>query len=157
MSPARCTSAEADAPARVATSTRRMELDEFGAPTIRKISVPGAAAFTASAGWSWRSRSNRRTAPGARETSPGAPITPAWSSDSVVCVTKPSASGSAGAKAATSALALDQRDRSGLQLAHRAHDLGMAPVADEKDVPAALDVEHGCLWTFETSGQVASR
>src|SRR5690606_33402944 len=48
ISSARCTSMLRLAPARSATSTRRLEFDEFGAPTTRKRSVPGAAYFTAS-------------------------------------------------------------------------------------------------------------
>ena len=45
---ARCTSAEPLAPAREATSTSRIEFDEFGAPITSTMSALGAIAFTAS-------------------------------------------------------------------------------------------------------------
>ncbi|MCY1303903.1 hypothetical protein D9M70_536310 [compost metagenome] len=50
ISDARCTSTDFFAPARSATSTSRLELEELGAPTTRNRSQPGAACFTAS----WR-------------------------------------------------------------------------------------------------------
>ncbi|MNY62582.1 hypothetical protein D3C86_1994230 [compost metagenome] len=48
ISAARCTRTDFFAPAFSATSTRRLEFDEFGAPTTRNRSQPGAACFTAS-------------------------------------------------------------------------------------------------------------
>jgi hypothetical protein len=50
ISAARCTRSDIVAPARSATSTRRRELEELGAPTIRNRSAPAAVSLTAS----WR-------------------------------------------------------------------------------------------------------
>ena len=47
MSPARCTSMDMGQPARSATSTRRNEFDEFGAPITRNASQRAAIALTA--------------------------------------------------------------------------------------------------------------
>ena len=62
------------------------------------------------------------------------------STESVVCVTKASSLPSASASVSTSSTRSDQRDRACGQLADRADDLGMAGVADEDDVPAALEM-----------------
>ena len=50
ISAARCTSTESGQPSRSATSRRRCEFDEFGAPTTIMASTCGATCFTAS----WR-------------------------------------------------------------------------------------------------------
>ena len=50
MSAARCASTAIPQPSRSATSRRRCEFDEFGAPTTISASTTGATFFTAS----WR-------------------------------------------------------------------------------------------------------
>ena len=50
MSLARCASTAIGQPSRSATSRRRCEFDEFGAPTTIRASTTGATFFTAS----WR-------------------------------------------------------------------------------------------------------
>jgi hypothetical protein len=52
---------------------------------------------------------------------------------------------------------LDQRHRAFRHLAEGADHLGMAGMADEQYVPAGATSRSAWRWTFETSGQVASR
>ena len=73
-------------------------------------------------------------------------MTPAVSStDSVVCVTKPSAAGSAGSKRCDIGLVLDQRNGAFRQLPHRADHLGVAGMADQEDMAAEALVAHRLL------------
>ena len=117
------------------------------------------ALHRAPGGWSWRSRCLPCAGRRSRESAPSGPrrCRRVSSTESVVWVMKARLSGSRGSKPRASSDRLDQGDRALGQLAHGADDLGMAGMADEHDVAAALWWICASRCTLVTSGQVASR
>ena len=130
-------------PARSATSTRRSELEEFGAPTTTISSDPLARSPSPPpGGWWWRSRCPPSPAPamsGKRSRST-ATISAVSSTDSVVWVMKASGRVRRHRDRAGLRLVLHQGHGAVRQLAHGADHLRVAGMADQQDVAAAGEV-----------------
>ena len=132
-------------PARSATSRRRCELDELGAPTTIMASTTGATFAPRPGGWWWRSRCPpcaARRCRGKRRLS-ASTMAAVSSTDSVVCVTKASLPASRGREFLDVLQGLDQGDGAGRQLAHGADHFGMAGMADQHDLAAAAEMDLG--------------